>query len=85
MNTWIPGRYLLDGGDGFKTISTGFFLASCNWEGKGVDDDVFNPHVPLRNQVIDQSGSNPNFIGLVSGLPLFVDGQRDNGCTVLLY
>ena len=49
MNPWVLGGDFLNCGNGFQAVSTGFFLTSCYWEGKCVDDDVFNSHVPLGN------------------------------------
>ena len=74
MNTWVLGGYFLDSSNGFKTVPAGFFLTGCDWESKGVHDDVFDSHVPLRNEVINQSRGDSNLVGLVSGLTLFVNG-----------
>ena len=82
MNTWVLGGDFLDGTNGFKSVTTGFFLTGGNRESKRIHDDVFHPHVPLGNKVTNQPRSDSNLVSLVSGLTLFVNGQRNHGCTV---
>ena len=54
MDAWVEPVYFANCFDGFNGIATGLFLAGGDWEGEAVDDDVFNPEVPIANQSVNK-------------------------------
>ncbi len=54
MDARVTAVHLSDRFDGFDSVSTSLLLTGGNWEGETVNDDVFDPHVPITNQGVNQ-------------------------------
>ncbi|CAB4576431.1 unannotated protein [freshwater metagenome] len=84
MEPRVLGCDFCNGVDCFNRIAAGFFLASCNGEGQGVDDDVLNPQTPLIHQRVNQLAGDADFVHRCSRLALFINSERDHRRPVFL-
>ena len=84
MDAGVEPIHLSNGLNGFNRILAGFFLPGCDWEGETVHDDVFNSHLPVIYQGVNQPGCNSDLVLAGSCLTLFVNSQCHHDSAVLL-